>query len=50
MTRVVLRPKATWSGEKLPETEKIEKMHHRAHDLCFIANSVNTEVVTEIRY
>lgn len=48
MTRVVLRPSASWSGARIPDNEEIEKMHHRAHELCFIANSVKTEVVTEI--
>jgi organic hydroperoxide reductase OsmC/OhrA len=48
MTNVVLRPCASWSGERIPDRQRIEKMHHRAHELCFIANSVTTEVVTEI--
>ena len=48
ITKVVLRPCATYSGERIPDKAKIEKMHHRAHRMCFIANSVKTEVVTEI--
>lgn len=48
ITKVILRPKASYSGDKIPDREKIEKMHHRAHELCFIANSVKTEVSTEI--
>lgn len=48
MTKVILRPKASYSGDKIPDQTEIEKMHHRAHELCFIANSVNTDVVTEI--
>ena len=48
MTRVVLRPKITWSGKKIPSRQQIEKMHHRAHDLCFIANSVTCEIVIEV--
>ena len=48
MTRVTLRPLIKFSGEKLPDYELLEKMHRRAHQLCFIANSVKTEVVTEI--
>jgi len=48
ITKVVMRPKATYSGEKIPDSEKIGKMHHRAHELCFIANSVKTEISTEI--
>lgn len=48
ITKVVLRPCATYSGERIPQKEKIEKMHDRAHRMCFIANSVKTEIVTEI--
>ena len=48
MTKVTLRPKVTFSGEKQPTMEQIEKMHHQSHEQCFIANSVKTEVVTEI--
>lgn len=47
MTRVTLRPEVSYSGDKLPTAEQVERMHHKAHDLCFIANSVHTEVVTE---
>ncbi len=45
---VVLRPNAIYSGERIPDQSKIEKMHHRAHELCFIANSIKTVVTTEI--
>jgi organic hydroperoxide reductase OsmC/OhrA len=48
MTRVTLRPLIKFSGENLPDYASLEKMHHRAHELCFIANSVKTEIVTEI--
>jgi len=48
MTRVTLRPKITFSGDKQPTIEQIKKMHHQSHEQCFIANSVKTEVVTEI--
>ena len=48
MTRVTLRPFIKFSGENQPNNELLKKMHHRAHELCFIANSVKTEVVTEI--
>ena len=44
ITRVELHPKITWSGEKKPSAEELNKMHHGAHDQCFIANSVKTEV------
>lgn len=47
VTRVVLRPRVQWSdGVVVPEAE-LEKMHQEAHDGCFIANSVKTDVQVE---
>ena len=46
MTRVVLRPEARYAEP--PDPALIEKLHHRAHELCFIANSVKSDVQTEI--
>lgn len=43
MTKLVLYPEIEWSGP-VPDDEAIERMHHEAHDVCFIANSVKTEV------
>ncbi|WP_041060662.1 OsmC family protein [Vibrio owensii] len=48
VSKVVLRPRIVFSGDKQPTREQLEKMHHLAHENCFIANSVKTEVVTEI--
>ena len=48
ITKVLLRPNATYSGEKIPTEEQLQKIHHRSHDMCFIANSVRTEIVTEL--
>jgi len=48
VTRVRLRPRIRFSGSLRPSREQLEKMHHRAHELCFIASSVLTEVTTEI--
>lgn len=47
MTLVTLRPKVTFSANTIPTPDKLAKMHHLAHDNCFIANSVKTEVVVE---
>ncbi len=46
MTRVVLRPMVTFAGEE-PDQAVLDELHHEAHDECFIANSVRTEVVVE---
>jgi organic hydroperoxide reductase OsmC/OhrA len=46
MSRVTLRPAVTFSG-KQPTKEEHAALHHRAHEKCFIANSVKTEVTVE---
>ncbi|MGH7119831.1 MAG: OsmC family protein [Acetobacteraceae bacterium] len=43
VTKVMLHPTIEWAG-KAPEQEKLDHMHHQAHDVCFIANSVKTEI------
>ena len=48
MTKVTLRPYVEFSGDKKPTISQLEKMHHQSHQQCFIANSVKTEIVTEI--
>jgi organic hydroperoxide reductase OsmC/OhrA len=47
MTRVTLRPSIAFSGDKRPSEADIADLHHRAHEACFIANSVTTEVKVE---
>ena len=46
MSRVTLRPRVEWSGEA-PDAGAVASLHHRAHEACFIANSVKTEVTIE---
>ncbi len=46
MTRVTLRPRVGW-GSTPPDAEAIADLHHRAHEACFIANSVTSEVRVE---
>ena len=47
MTVVTLRPEVHFSGAIVPTREQILMLHHEAHDECFIANSVKTEVRCE---
>ena len=47
ITKVTLKPKITFSGEKKPTAEELDKMHHAAHENCFIASSVKTEITVE---
>ena len=46
MTRVTLRPRIAW-GATPPDEAALADLHHRAHEACFIANSVTTEVIVE---
>lgn len=47
ITRTILRPKVTFAGD--PGADMLAQIHHLAHEACFIANSVKTEVVVEPR-
>lgn len=47
MTVVTLRPAVTFSGDNRPTRAQIEALHHEAHEACYIANSVKTEVRCE---
>jgi len=40
--RVVLRPRVVFDGEV--DAEKVDSLHHRAHERCFISNSVSCPV------
>jgi len=44
LSTITLRPRVVWSGEKVPAQADLDRLHHRAHDGCFIANSIKTEV------
>ena len=45
-TAATLRPRVRWESEP-PPPEAIEELHRRAHELCFIANSVDFPVEVE---
>jgi len=47
ITRATLRQRLKFSGEKQPTPQEIEEMNRGAHEQCFIANSVKTEVKVE---
>ena len=44
VTRVELRPKIVFGGDKKPTAADMEWLHDKAHKECFIANSVTTDV------
>lgn len=45
--RVTLRPRITFSEDGKPDAADLERLHDAAHEHCFIANSVLTEVRIE---
>jgi organic hydroperoxide reductase OsmC/OhrA len=45
VSKVTLHPEIAWGGGKAPTAAELEHWHHQAHEQCFIANSVKTEVV-----
>ena len=47
MTRVTLRPAVRFAGERRPTPQQHEALHHDAHEQCFIANSVTSDVRCE---
>jgi len=48
ITRITLRPKIVFGGEE-PEQAVLDELHHKAHEACFIANSISSEIVIEPR-
>jgi organic hydroperoxide reductase OsmC/OhrA len=49
IARATLRPRVAFGGETQPTPDELARLHHLAHEHCFIANSVTTEVSVEPR-
>ena len=48
ITRITLRPRIMFGGDA-PTQEMLDELHHKAHEACFIANSITSEIVIEPR-
>jgi organic hydroperoxide reductase OsmC/OhrA len=46
ITRIILRPRIGFAG-RAPDAAALEALHHQAHERCFIANTLNCEIVVE---
>ncbi|MGH6797522.1 MAG: OsmC family protein [Roseiarcus sp.] len=46
VTKVKLRPTIEWAGAA-PKKGELDRLHRQAHEICFIANSVKTQVTVE---
>jgi organic hydroperoxide reductase OsmC/OhrA len=45
-TRIALRPRIDFAGEA-PDAQALARLHHAAHEACFIASSLRCEIVVE---
>ena len=45
ITRAILTPTVVFNGPNMPSKKQVDTMHHRANAVCFIANSVKTDIV-----
>ncbi len=46
-SKIVLCPRVTFSGDNQPDAESLNALHEKSHKYCFIANSLNCEVVID---
>ncbi len=46
IVRITLRPDVAFAGPA-PNPATLDQLHHEAHERCFIANSLNSEIVIE---
>jgi organic hydroperoxide reductase OsmC/OhrA len=44
IARIVLHPKIRFSGPRTPDAAQVERMHLEAHEQCYIANSLRSEI------
>lgn len=47
MARITLDPQIEWAIDFAPTSEELAELHHEAHEICYIANSLKTEVVVK---
>lgn len=47
VSRITLKPRIVYSGARTPTHAEEDQLHHLAHEQCFIANSIKTEVRVE---
>lgn len=47
ITEVILRPAVSFAQNSSPDQPTFDKLHHSAHDRCFIAHSVRTEIIID---
>ena len=46
IVKITLRPRIAFAGAP-PDTAALDRLHHQAHERCFIANTLNCPIVVE---
>ena len=47
VSAVTLHPRIHYHGDQLPLPAEVSRLHHAAHEQCFIANSIKAEVTVK---
>ena len=47
VSTISLHPKIAYGGAKMPSPADERRLHHHAHEQCYIANSVKTRITVE---
>jgi organic hydroperoxide reductase OsmC/OhrA len=47
ISQITLHPKVVFRGDKVPDSKALSDLHHKAHQSCFVANSLLTKVIIE---
>jgi len=45
ISKIPLDPHISWFGDNIPNADDLASMHHDAHEICYIANSIKSEIV-----
>ncbi len=45
IAKITLNPRIEWLGDTIPTAEQLASLHHDTHEMCYIANSIKSEIV-----
>lgn len=45
ISKITLDPQIEWTGDKIPTNDELANLHHEAHEICYIANSIKAEII-----
>lgn len=48
VSKITLNPRVSFTGDKIPDKQTLESMHHKSHDHCFVANSISCEIAINL--